>query len=461
MTLGAALEEAWNAVSARLGSRATREASRLEAAAWDFGGMVRRAPGVLVFPESAEDVSLVLEICGKTGVPVAVRGSGHSQSGQCLSAESVVMDMRRLCRVRVDPAARTVEAEGGATWRSIVDAAFTHRLLPCGLTLVVDTTIAGTLSVAGVGSQSITRGAQIDNVLSLEVATLDGRVVRCSPDENPDLFDAVRGGLGQCGVVLRATYPLRPCKARLRTYFFSYRSAAACIDDLGRLASAPRSELLLGFLGPTTDREWTVLLTLGKEFDVEHELDDAALAEGLGHSAALPSKDTPLWSEDGVPGHPFFRVHAPKTWNDGRAPLLVHPWVDHLFSTEAAVEVLERLISDPPSALRMGTCGLIPVARAARPAPLFAGPPGDGLMIGVGIFPRVPAMLREEAASLMSDYSRRCCEAGGKRYLSGYVDFSTDAAWADHFGAAWPWFHEQKLLHDPRGLLNPGFLTWR
>jgi cytokinin dehydrogenase len=327
---------------------------------------------------------------------------------------------------------------------------------------VVDTTIAGTLSVAGVGSQSILYGAQVNNVQELDVATVDGRIVRCSRDENADLFDAVRGGLGQCGVILRAVYPLRPCKSKVRSYFLTYRSARAWVNDVCRLQASPRAELTLGFLAPGGDRGWMALLMLGKELDREEEVDDAAVRADLCNDGELDARVTPLWNESGVPGHSFFRVHAeaPSVHAGGR-PLLVHPWVDHLFSVEAGTEMLERLLANPPPALRMGTCGLIPVARAGNVAPLLACPPGAGLMIGLGVFPKVPAFLRAEATSVMSEYSRIGCEAGGKRYLSGYVDFSREAEWADHFGPAWPWFREQKLGLDPQGILNPGFLTWR
>ena len=137
-----------------------------------------------------------------------------------------------------------------------MDAAFQASLLPEGLTLVVDTTCGGTLSVGGVGGESFRVGAQVNNVRSLDVATLDGRVLTCSPTENRDVFDCVRGGLGQCGVILRATYPLRPCKRNVRTYFLVYDDAEAWVTDLQRIRAEARGELVLGFVMPSqTGRE--------------------------------------------------------------------------------------------------------------------------------------------------------------------------------------------------------------
>jgi cytokinin dehydrogenase len=393
-------------------------------------------------------------------VPVSVRGSGHSQSGQCLSEGSIVLDMRGLSGVRIDSAARVALAEAGATWRQVVDGAFAEGLLPRGLTLVTDTTVGGTLSVAGVGGESFRVGAQVNNVLWLDVAMLDGRIVRASPEENREIFDCVRGGLGQCGVILRAAYPLRTCKPRLRSYFFAYRDAAACVADLVTLHAEPRTELVLGFLTPAPGKGLTILLALGKEFETVEDLADDAVRAGLQYAEELPSKDTALWDKSGIPGHLFFRMHTGSFWNEGRAPETAHPWVDHLFTPDATVALLGELLSNPPAPLRMGTCGLIPVAVTGHRAPLFARPPTEGLMIGLGMFPSVPALLKEESRGIMSAYSRRCCDAGGKRYLSGFVDFDTEDAWAGHFGSVWPWFHEMKDRYDPRGLLNPGFLTW-
>lgn len=450
----------WSALERRFGSRATRDPLRLESCAWDFGGVVHRAPAALVAPTSEDDVLFILRLATDHGVFVSVRGSGHSQSGQCLSEGGIAIDMRSMCSVRVDPVGRTVEAEGGATWRHVADEAFAHGLMPCGLTLVVDGTVAGTLSVGGVGGESFRIGPQVDNVIGLDVALPDGRIVRSTREENRDVFDSVRAGLGQCGIILRAVYPLRSCKPRMRTYCYGYRDPGACVADLFELRARPRSEHVLGFLSPTADGDWMILLALGKEFGDDGEL-HGDVGAGLAHTEAFPTKDTPVWAKTGIPGHVFFRMHTGAFWNEGAAPKLAHPWVDHLFTRNTSVEALRSILAEPPAALRMGTCGLIPVAIGGNHAPLFAVPEKEALLLGIGMFPKVPAEFRDEAVSIMGEYSSKWCGAGGKRYLSGFVDFHTEHDWAEHFGEAWPWFREMKRRHDPLGLLNPGFLTWR
>jgi hypothetical protein len=154
-------------------------------------------------------------------------------------------------------------------------------------------------------------------------------------------------------------------------------------------------------------------------------------------------------------------MHTGGFWNDGSAPQLVHPWVDHLCTRDRAVEALDGILSKPPAPLRMGTCGLIPVALGDDPAPLFVVPEKGAMLIGLGMFPNVPMAFRDDALSIMREYGSQWCSAGGKRYLSGFVDFQTERDWADHYGDVWPWFRSMKNRLDPSGLLNPGFLTWR
>jgi cytokinin dehydrogenase len=456
------LAMAWASLLPRFGARASRAPEDLESCAWDFGGVVHRVPGIVLHPADAEDVGLALKVAADHRLPLGLRGTGHSQAGQGLISGGIVLDMCGMQSVRVDPERAVVEADAGATWQSIVTAAFAHGLLPTCLTLVTDPTIGGTLSMGGVGSQSFRTGAQVNNVLELDVMTIDGQRVRCSPSQYSELFDAVRAGLGQCGVIVAASYPLRRCKPKVRTYRLAYRDARALVDDLVELSDRPRCELMVAGFGPRDDvpGKFEVVLTLGKEFDQETELDDAALHAGLHPERVLPVVDSPLWDPGGLPGHPFFRLYTGSFWHDGAAPRLAHPWVDHIFTPERAVTALTRMLESASPALRMGTVCLIPVANTGHPAPLLVLPSRERLHIGVGVFPKVPSLFRRDAAAVMAEYARQYCELGAKRYLSGYVDYSTAAEWAEHYGEVFAWFERCKERYDPNHLLTPGFLAW-
>jgi cytokinin dehydrogenase len=457
-----AVTNAIDALASALSGRFDVAAPTLDAHSRDFGGLVERRPIGIVRARDLDDVRTAFRAASEHGVPILLRGTAHSQSGQCLAEGAIAVDLRGLSGMRVDSERQTIEAMGGTTWRAVVDAANAVGSMPRGLTLVVDATVGGTLSVGGVGSESYRFGAQVNNVEYLDVMTLDGVVTRCSPSENRELFDCVRSGLGQVGAIIRMGYPLRPCKPLLRTYSYLYHSAENFIRDVESLHRAPRGELLLGFVTATRQGPagHALLLTLGSEHEGDGTLDDGAMAEGLAFDEELPVVDRPVWNETGIPGHIFYRMHTGMPWDESATRGLAHPWVDHLFAPAQAIAMLEELLEHAPAPLAMGTCGIIPVARAGTAAPLFRQPRDNELSIGVGMFPNVPRFVRDEAAAIMRDYSRRGCERGGIRYLSGYVDLTGAADWAGHYGETWEWFQSMKRKYDPMGLLDPGFLIW-
>lgn len=430
----------------------------LDAMSRDFGGLVRRRPRVVVRPERVEGVVETLRVAKEHGLGVTTRGTGHSQSGQCLG-DALVLDTRSLNRV-IDCSleAGRIDLQGGATWWSAIDRAVECGGLPAGLTHVPNPTVGGTLSVAGVGAESFRRGAQVNSVLELEVVTADGRVRRCSPVRERELFDCMRAGLGQCGVIVGAAYPIRPSQPRVRCACFLYRSAERFVRDIQQVAADGRAEFVTGTVEPDPEQPAdgpVLLLMLGKEYTHPDELDAACLSAGLGFERELAPSDASIWDKSGVPGHLFFRRYdAPA----GELP--AHPWVDHLFNPDAAVGALEHMLAGRVLPLRFGTSMVIAVARSGTPAPLLATPAGDSLMIGIGIFPVVSPALRETVASMMLEHSAAWCAAGGVRYLSGFLGFQRESDWAAHFGDRWAWFREQKRRFDPDGLLNPGVIAW-
>lgn len=435
------------ALKAAIRGRVSVDAADLERVATDFGGWVRRVPIALVQASCDEDVIWTLTVAREMGVPVVTRGAGHSQSGQGLSS-GIALEMTQLSGVECRASEGVVVARGGTRWKSIVDAAHEEACLPEGLTLVTDTTIGGTLSMGGVGAESFRVGPQVQNVQSMEVATLEGVVV-CSADRERELFDAVRAGLGQFGVILRATYPVRRKLPNVRAFHLVYLDAHQYIEDLVRVTTTPRCQFVTGNFVPHEGR-WALLLTLGVEFQ-DHVTGE--VLEGLRYDELRPSVDCPVWDPSGAPGHGFFRqyVPPPRPWTERT----VHPWVDHSLTAECAAEVFQRILSRE-MVLRMSTnCILAINARAGVRAPLFALPDGEGPFIGAGIFPALPQQMADLGIAMMSGYSREVCVAGGKRYLSGYLDMTADE-WATHYGDAFGMLRAWKTRFDPAGLLNPG-----
>src|SRR6185503_16320438 len=158
-----------------------------------YNAMIDRRPHAIVRPVDADDVASAVRYAQTNGLPVAVRGGGHSVPGFGTGDDAVVIDMSTMQAVDVDPGAKTARAQGGATWGIFNDATYEHGLATTGG--VISTTGVGGLTLGG-GIGYLTRGVglSIDNLVGAEVVTADGQQMRASEDENDDLFWALRGG---------------------------------------------------------------------------------------------------------------------------------------------------------------------------------------------------------------------------------------------------------------------------
>lgn len=184
------------------------------AAARDFGGIYELPPAAVVWPSSSEDVESVVRLAARSPrLTVAPRGNGHSIHGQAMAAGGVVLDMRTsMASLELVPGATpAVRAGAGALWDEVLEWCVSrHGLAPRSWTDYLGLTVGGTLSNGGISGQAFRFGPQTANVIELEVVTGRGDSVVCSETRCPDLFFAVLGGLGQFGVITRATIPLQP-----------------------------------------------------------------------------------------------------------------------------------------------------------------------------------------------------------------------------------------------------------
>ncbi|HKR55748.1 MAG TPA: FAD-binding oxidoreductase [Gemmatimonadales bacterium] len=177
-----------------------------------WNGDIDRRPAGIARVRSVDDVRAALAFALKEGLQVAVRAGGHSFPGHSIADGALVIDLRHLNQVTVDPDARRVTVGGGAVWGEVDVAIAEHGL---GVTggHVTHTGVAGLTLGGGVGHLMRSLGLSSDNLISAEVVTADGRVLEASETENPDLFWAIRGGGGNFGIATQFVFALHPMPA--------------------------------------------------------------------------------------------------------------------------------------------------------------------------------------------------------------------------------------------------------
>jgi FAD/FMN-containing dehydrogenase len=167
-----------------------------------FNGMIDRRPAVIARCGSVDDVVKVVGLARDNDLPLSVYGGGHGVTGSAVVDAGVCLDMRGLQAVNVDPGAKTVRIQGGATWAEVDAATQEHGLaVPAGQ--ISHTGVGGLTLGGGIGWLMRHHGLTVDSLLAADVVLADGRLVRVSAAEHADLFWALRGGGGDFGVVTR------------------------------------------------------------------------------------------------------------------------------------------------------------------------------------------------------------------------------------------------------------------
>jgi FAD/FMN-containing dehydrogenase len=172
-----------------------------------FNAMIDRRPAVIAQCADEEDVVRAVRFGRDTGLEVAVRGGGHGVAGRALTEGGLVIDLRRMNAVTVDPDARTATVAGGATMSHLDRATQPHGLATTG-GRVSTTGVGGYTLGGGDGWLARKMGLACDNLQSVELVTADGRKVRASAEENPELFWALHGGGGNFGVATQFVFGL-------------------------------------------------------------------------------------------------------------------------------------------------------------------------------------------------------------------------------------------------------------
>ena len=179
-----------------------------------WNAMFDRRPALVVRPTSVADVQAAVRFGRERDLEIAVRGGGHSALGHSTSDGGLVIDLGRLNDVSVDPVRRMARTGGGALLGQLDVAAQEHGLV-CPVGVVGHTGVAGLTLGGGIGRLQRRFGLTIDSLRAVELVTADGRVVRASADEEPELFWGLCGAGANFGVATSLELELHPFSGTL------------------------------------------------------------------------------------------------------------------------------------------------------------------------------------------------------------------------------------------------------
>ncbi|MCI0820038.1 MAG: FAD-binding oxidoreductase [Chloroflexi bacterium] len=174
--------------------------SRYDDARRVYNAQIDKRPAVIVQCVDDADVAATVNFARDNDLGLSIRGGSHNPNGFAVNDDGVVIDLRLMNSVHVDPATKTVRVQGGCVWGDVDHA--THQFglaVPSGI--ISTTGVAGLALGGGIGYLTRKAGLTCDNLISADVITADGNRLTASANENDDLYWALRGGGGNFGVV--------------------------------------------------------------------------------------------------------------------------------------------------------------------------------------------------------------------------------------------------------------------
>ena len=314
-----------------------------------WNAMIDRRPAMVVRPENVEDVVSAVNFAREKGLLLCVKGGGHNIAGNAVCDGGLMIDLSGMNYVKVDAERRIAQVGPGAKLADFDREAQAHALAtPLGINST--TGVAGLTLGGGFGWLSRKFGTTVDNLLSADVVTADGKVVRASETENPDLFWGLRGGGGNFGIVTNFEFKLHPFGPDVLTGLIVFPFDQAK-DVLRKYRDAVK----------TMPDDLNVWVVMRKAPPLPFLPEDAHFKEAVIFAcfyAGDPAEGEKLlqpFRSFGTPYGEFIGVQPFAAWQQAFDPLLTpgvrNYWKSHNFAElpDDAIDIAIKYVDDLPS----------------------------------------------------------------------------------------------------------------
>jgi hypothetical protein len=424
-----------------------------------WNGAVTRRPAVVASCTTAEDVVAALEVARREGLELSVRGGGHNYAGNALCEGGMMIDLTPMKAVVVDVEAQRASCGGGTTWAELDAATQAHGLaVPGGF--ISHTGVAGLTLGGGIGWLSRLAGLSSDNLVGATVVTADGRVLKASQDENPDLFWAIRGGGGNFGVVTEFEFGLHRVGplVHLGLFLFSpeqgrdlFRFAREFVRDL-----PDDSQIFLAGLNAPPEPFVPEELQLSPVFGL--------VVVGFGDAETHQRLIGPI--QDSL--SPIVELVTPipyvdlQQMFDASAPWGLHSYEKAIYVDDLTDGVIDAIVEH--QAKKMSPLSFVPIfnfggafRRVDEEATAFGGSRDTGYAINISATTPSPDEFDAERSWVRAYWSALLPHATGN---GGYVNFMTEYdedRVRNSYGAKYARLQQIKATFDPDNVfhLNP------
>jgi FAD/FMN-containing dehydrogenase len=422
-----------------------------------WNGAIARKPAVVAHCQDAEDVRRVLGFAREHGVEVSVRGGGHNVAGHALTHGGVVIDLSLQRKIQIDPERRRVRCGGGTRWSELDAACQQHGLAVTG-SMISHAGVAGVTLGGGLGWLHSKLGLSSDNLVSVEIVTAEGRVLRASEREHAELFWAVRGGGGNFGVVTDLEFKLAQVGpvVQLGAFFYEAERGGAALRFANQLTAElaeDTSILLCGLSAPAAP-----FVTRAYHGRTVFGIIIVGFGTAESHARIVDKV------RSAVP--PLFEQIAPiaytalQTMFDASAPWGVHAYEKGLYLeslSDAAIAVIARHLPRKGSPLSWMPIQVLGgrYASIAEEATAFGGKRSTRFALSICALTQDPSLLEAEVAwvrAFWSELAPLADNEGG--YVSSIAEPDLARVRASYGEAKYARLAAIKAKYDPRNMFH-------